>query len=399
MDALLRAQQEYGHLASSPVTPTVPPGTGGSHSMGRAHLSTGSSPTDVVDTSPYEEDYEALEAEFQREEEEALRRQRQQEIEMLRASADSEVAGVNGLRGLRKTRPAHRQVKLHPDEVMGGRGERRARTSLALRPSGVAQPKGFHRPSSARNELGGRAVDAKKHAKAASEEEHYWNNRVKLLKMQVEKQEAKLGNLREKNAQVEDDNIRRLHAAADKEEEDRRLKLDAEGRKELVRQRRLEDLKTREAIRQKQEEQLLLNKQKATVTRAEVENQRRIEEFLRYEELENNLRKKEAIQQARQAALLKRVKDRATVQETAHARYQKTIQEKVEEDKLKSTETVDLIDESTKLLTKLKALKSDQQVGFCWTSQRSRLFHTLSLQVEVQRGTILHQLFAFNKNV
>jgi len=226
-------------------------------------------------------------------------------------------------------------------------------TPIKKRP---ASRSGALRPPADAAKQGERIREAKNGLRTAEEDVLYWRNRVNMLKQEMDKTIHKIEQARRVNDVIEVSKLlnERTQQALDeqKQSEDNLL----EAKRAANRQRSQEQ---REAIWQARlchyEENAGMREQ----VKLEQENNARIIGHIRYEELQDNVKRKEEIQQQKIVALLKRVQDRADKEQEAHRRFEERITKTKEKEGQKQQEAMLMIKESAVLMQHLKALKDE----------------------------------------
>eukprot|EP01000_Liburna_glaciale_P001861 NODE_148_length_1553_cov_1112.425532_g85_i0.p1 GENE.NODE_148_length_1553_cov_1112.425532_g85_i0~~NODE_148_length_1553_cov_1112.425532_g85_i0.p1 ORF type:complete len:448 (-),score=106.67 NODE_148_length_1553_cov_1112.425532_g85_i0:146-1489(-) len=234
--------------------------------------------------------------------------------------------------------------------------EARSQTSLAKRFPGVVK-KDWKRPNTVAGEKGVRFGEVKRATEVAEQDVIYWQNRVKMLRTEMEKTVTKIETAKRAN------DIFSVSAAMN---EKTRLALEEqqlEAEKRLAEQRE-RNLIQKQTIKISNRETLASHYVSKKCTRElvklESENNERIIDQMKYEILEYNVKRKEFIQQQKIVGLLKRVKDTAVKAEEVSKRYDDKVQEALLKEQEKQSQAMQMIKESAIMMQHLKQLKEEQ---------------------------------------
>eukprot|EP01012_Entosiphon_sulcatum_P015341 TRINITY_DN20326_c0_g1_i1.p2 TRINITY_DN20326_c0_g1~~TRINITY_DN20326_c0_g1_i1.p2 ORF type:complete len:551 (-),score=123.47 TRINITY_DN20326_c0_g1_i1:2406-4058(-) len=238
------------------------------------------------------------------------------------------------------------------------RGSRTAvarRIALARKAGGWKEE--WHRPNGEVAEKGGRAVDAQRALKISEADVQYWANRVKLLKTEMERAVVKIEAVKRATA------VSEIAAAMDQElrmalEEQRAIQeQELAAKRELV---RCQKNVVREAASTSLATHYETKRQIRERSRMEHENNARMVQQSRYDELEANIKRKEQIQQQRVVNLLRRVQERALKEDMAARQFEERVQQTLAREKDKQQQAMQMIRESAVMMQHLKRLKDEE---------------------------------------
>eukprot|EP00667_Euglena_gracilis_P008186 EG_transcript_8285 len=212
------------------------------------------------------------------------------------------------------------------------------------------------RPASEAAKQGQRIREATAATRAAEDDVQYWTNRVKMLKHEMDKTIVKIEEARRLHDITEVSAVlnERTRQALDEQKEYQEKLLEA---KRLLNRQRRRELKERswQARLAHFEE----NWGARESLKAEKDNNQRIIGQLRYEELQDNIKRREEAQQQKMVSLMKRVQDRAEKEDEAHRRFEDRINRTKQREEQKTQEALALIKESALLMQHLQALKEE----------------------------------------
>eukprot|EP01006_Ploeotia_vitrea_P053457 TRINITY_DN67791_c8_g5_i1.p1 TRINITY_DN67791_c8_g5~~TRINITY_DN67791_c8_g5_i1.p1 ORF type:complete len:629 (-),score=79.17 TRINITY_DN67791_c8_g5_i1:423-2309(-) len=231
----------------------------------------------------------------------------------------------------------------------------RSTTSLRHKPPSKID---WKRPRTVAGDKGQMMVAAKKASRVSENDVKYWENRTKMLRHEMDKVVVRIENAKRLHG------IHEVSAAMNEQlrtalEEQRQLQQEQlEAKKQIIKaQKDAVRSNTKEALAQHYEEKRIAREQ----TRQQAENNGRIIEQLRWEELERNVKQRDQIRQQRLLSVLKRVKAQAQKEEEAHKKYEACLQATIDQESVHKNEAMAMIKESTILMQNLKRLKDHHQ--------------------------------------
>lgn len=202
------------------------------------------------------------------------------------------------------------------------------------------------------------SILARKHCEAVQNDRRFWGNRLKMLHREVEKAQHSLDKMRSKGSGSNGTVIQSETIAAQLEQE--RI------REAKIRQEKSEVIKAhknahKNAVRLAHQQAIQDKIEQGKMSKLHAENHKKIIEAIRQEEYEERCRRREKIQQEKVAAHLKRVRERAMRDEETRQTYENRCNDIKEESRNEEEQTMLAIQESSKLVQKIRRLRQLEQ--------------------------------------
>lgn len=204
------------------------------------------------------------------------------------------------------------------------------------------------------------SIIARRGLQAARADRTFWSNRLKMLHRELERAQSRVDHMRSSSSRFQVSKIANESIAAQLAEERRR---DAQMRQERAEHIRASQEAHKRAVRQAHQQIIQDKLERGRLSKIHQRNHQSIVEAMRREEFAEKCRKREKIQQAKVVALLKRVRERAMRDEEIRQSYQMRIQHTHDEERDDSRTTLRLVQESSKLVEKIRKLREVEQIA------------------------------------
>ena len=230
------------------------------------------------------------------------------------------------------------------------------RTVGSLRPNSRTLSPLLHAPKESAN-LACKAIAASRAKECACRDLSFWTNRVKMLHREVEKAQAQVDQRRSQSHRFEVSTILNETVSSQLQEERKREVMLRQEKADAI---RLHRQSHRDAVRKAQSQIIHAKIEVGKVLRVHAENHKAIVNSMKQDEFEKKCQKRSRIQQEKVVAMLKRVREAGLHKEEVKRRYEMHIQHVLEEKDEEEEQTIQCIEESSKLLQKMRRLKELQ---------------------------------------
>lgn len=208
-------------------------------------------------------------------------------------------------------------------------------------------------------ERGTRALAAKHACVALKQDVSFWTNRMRLLRKEVHRQQAKQERSSTLRERTELSTFVNLSLREQLEEERRRHEAKLSERADVIRHKRSEHkVALKNALRRTYEEKV----ERSHMSKLQGSNHVRMIQNTKYEKLVSNIEKKEKVQQEKILGLLKRVKDKARQSEEVHTTFENKIKHSLENEREYRMQVNGLVQQSAELVKKLRKFQEESQV-------------------------------------